>query len=111
MPPRIFISYSHEEEDLAISVKDWIRKTISKPLDFFMSTDISPGKVWMETIRNELQICDAAILILSPRSVGRKWIHFEAGAAFVRQVPIIPVCCNGLQKSELTLPLSYSRPL
>jgi len=49
------------------------------------------------------------IVLASPDSVERKWINFEAGAAHVRGIPIIPLCHSGLTPAQLPVPLSESK--
>jgi hypothetical protein len=51
------------------------------------------------------------VVLASPDSVKRKWINFEAGAAHVRGVPIIPLCHSGLVPAQLPVPLSESEGL
>lgn len=108
--PLVFVSYIHEDEEFVIQLRDWIRDALLEGLVFFVAGDrgsIPLGSEWPEKISTALRRCSVAILILSPQSVDRKWIYFEAGAAFARKVPVIPVCCNGLEKSDLTPPLSF----
>jgi hypothetical protein len=108
--PLAFISYIHEDEDFVIQLRDWIRDALLDGLDFFIAGDLGSiplGSEWPEKISSALRRCSVSILILSPQSIDRKWLYFEAGAAFARKVQVIPVCCNGLNKSDLTPPLSF----
>jgi hypothetical protein len=112
--PLTFISYIHEDEHFAICLRDWIREALLEGLNFFVAGDrgsIPLGSEWPRKISNALRGCAVAILILSPQSIDRKWIYFEAGAAFARKIPVIPVCCSGLVKTDLTPPLSLLYPL
>jgi hypothetical protein len=65
----------------------------------FMSADtwqIYSGELWLERVVAELKMAKETILMLSPVSVGRPWVNFEAGGAFFTDKRIIPVCFGGL---------------
>jgi TIR domain len=53
-------------------------------------------------------LADARVLIVlcSRASVGKPWINFEVGAAWIINKPIIPLCHSGLSPAELPMPLS-----
>jgi hypothetical protein len=50
-------------------------------------------------------------VLASADSIERKWINFEAGAAHVRGIPILPLCHSGLTPAQLPVPLSESKGL
>ena len=60
----------------------------------------------MDRIRSELQDAKVVILILSPRSVKRPWVNFEAGGAWIKGAKIIPACFGRLTKGNLPKPYS-----
>jgi len=37
--------------------------------------------------------------------VEKPWVNFEAGAGWVRDIPVIPLCHSGIQPSNLPMPL------
>jgi hypothetical protein len=43
--------------------------------------------------------------------VGRRWVNFEAGAAWLADKPIIPVCYGNLSKDALPHPYSAIQAL
>ena len=49
--------------------------------------------------------------LLSPRAVQRSWVYFEFGAAWIRNIPAIPVCHSGLPRDKLPIPLSIFQAL
>ena len=51
------------------------------------------------------------IVLCSPSSVARPWINFEAGAAWMRGIPLIPICHGGLAPRNLPVPLSLRQGL
>lgn len=53
-----------------------------------------------------LNLASVHVILCSPESVARPWIQFEAGAAQIRGIPIIPICHSGLTPAQLPVPLS-----
>src|ERR1017187_3026798 len=75
----------------------------------FLSADqaaIYAGDDWMKRIFDELESTEILVSLLSPTSVERPWINFEAGAAWMNRKVVIPVCIRGLTIG--TLPKPYS---
>jgi len=105
----VFISYIHEEELAALGVQGFVSEVLGESVKPFLSSDTSAiyaGERWMDRIVEELKGARVVIAILSPESVKRPWVNFEAGAAWVKEIAIIPACFNGLTKD--TLPKPYS---
>jgi hypothetical protein len=78
-------------------------------LDIFVSSDrktIEAGQKWLEEIDKALKCAHLQIVLCSKESVGRPWVNFEAGAVWLRGIPVIPVCHSGLRVSDLPVPLS-----
>jgi len=104
----VFISFIHEEEKVATAFQRFLQKKVDKK-KIFLSADqwqIFAGEVWLDRIRQELESTKVVILLLSPRSVKRPWVNFEAGAAWLTKKALIPVCFNGLLKDNLPKPYS-----
>lgn len=98
----IFISHIKEEEDLAIKLKEYLDRDFLGNLTVFLSSeDLKPGVDWFKEIIDNLQKTEMLLLMCSPRSIGRSWLHFEAGATFIREKPVIPICYGGLEISAL----------
>lgn len=107
--PLIFISHITEESELAKMLAAFIKKTYLNMFDVFVSSDgenISSGDRWLESIDNALGSCVIQVSLCSPYSVTRPWINFEAGASWIRRIPVIPICHSGMTKNKLPLPLS-----
>jgi len=105
----IFMSFIHEEETVAKLVNDYIRIIIGLNIDTFMSsneTAIYAGEDWMKRICEELKTAKVLVSMLSPTSVQRPWINFEAGAAWMQNTKVIPVCFGGLTIDGLPKPYS-----
>jgi TIR domain len=105
----VFMSFIHEEESAAKLVHDFIRHIFGPTIDTFISSDknaIYAGEDWMNRIFEELKTTKVLVSMLSPDSVKRPWINFEAGAATALQAKVIPVCIGGLTINQLPKPYS-----
>lgn len=105
----VFISHITEEKEIAIAFKELIESSFLGMIDVFVSSDegsIQMGQKWLEQISNGLQTCVIEIVLCSPKSILRPWINFEAGAGWVRDIPVIPLCHSGIEPSKLPMPLN-----
>lgn len=107
---QIFISFIHEELRVAEAVQRFIGKKLGDGVRPFLSSDqwsIRAGEMWMDRIVEELKSARVVISMLSPVSVRRPWVNFEAGAAWMMEgTKLIPVCFGGLTKESLPKPYS-----
>jgi hypothetical protein len=106
---QVFMSFIHEEEKYASALQFLIMRILGGEGIPFMSSDkfhIYAGERWIEQIMKELAGTKVVLLMLSPTSVQRPWVNFEAGAAWTRAIIIIPVCFRGLKKDDLPKPYS-----
>lgn len=106
---KVFISFIHEEVEYAKLVHVFIREVLGEGSESFLASDpfqIPAGEMWLEKIKAELEQAKVMVLMLTRISVERPWVNFEAGAAWILNKKIIPVCFGGLQKG--TLPKPYS---
>jgi hypothetical protein len=115
MPPiTIFLSHVTPEAGLADIVEDHIHRDFIGLARVFASSDqgsVLAGSKWLDEVTSALKEEDLHVVLASPDSVERKWINFEAGAAHVRGVPIIPLCHSGLTPAQLPVPMSESEGL
>ncbi len=106
--PKIFVSHIADESKLAEIFKRYLAKDFIGILEIFVSSDessITAGTNWLNTIDKVLKAAKLEIVLCSPASVGRPWINFEAGAGWIRAIPIVPVCHSGLKPNDLPMPL------
>lgn len=78
-------------------------------VDVFESSDrlsIPAGAKWLTEVMEGLQRADLHLILCSQDATSRPWIQFEAGAAHLRGIPIIPLCHGGLTCAQLPVPLS-----
>ena len=53
-----------------------------------------------------LKCADFHLILCSQDATSRPWIQFEAGAAHLRGIPIVPLCHGGITCAQLPVPLS-----
>lgn len=105
----VFISFIHEEERVATAARDLLRDKLGAEHNIFLSADtwqVRAGEVWLERIREELERARVLVFLLSPNSISRPWVNFEAGAAWLARKRIVPVCFGGLDRGNLPRPYS-----
>ncbi len=105
----VFISHVADEGLLALVLKECIQKTTKNKIKVFVSSDIqniAAGDVWLENLEKALSSAKVLIVLCSPYSVTRPWVNFEIGSAWIKHIPIIPICHSGLELDQLPVPLS-----
>lgn len=106
----VFLSHINEEAQLAAHLKHEVEEAFIGTIEVFVSSDpesISPGRRWMDSISKGLKDCAASFLLCSPASVQRPWIWFEAGAGWIRDIDVVPLCHSGMTPDRLPVPLSF----
>lgn len=106
--PIVFISHITEEKEVALALKKVVETAFIGMMDVFVSSDpksIHLGQEWLQKIKFALMNCAVEIIIASPASVKRQWINFEAGAGWIRNAPVIPLCHSGMIPDKLPTPL------
>jgi hypothetical protein len=107
--PLVFISHITTEKEIAVAFKELIEQAFLGMIEVFVSSDpnsIAMGGRWLDNITYGLKNCIIEIVVASPTSVTRPWINFEAGAGWVRDISVIPLCHSGMTPSALPAPLS-----
>lgn len=105
----IFISFIHEENKIAEAVQAFLHEKVEIQSDVFLASDmwaIYAGEDWLKRIKEELASAKVVLLMVSKESVSRPWVNFEAGAAWLADKIIIPVCFGGLRMEGLPKPYS-----
>lgn len=106
---KIFISHTSSEDELAALLKQRLLDDFNHALDIFVSSDqatIIAGERWLDKVSAALQEAQLVLILCSSESIRRPWVNFEAGAGWIRKIPILPVCHSGLAPADLPLPLS-----
>lgn len=107
--PKVFISHITEERQLAEIIKTQISKDFLGMLDVFVSSDqvsIAVGSKWLTEIDEALKSAQIELILCSHDSVKRPWVNFEAGAGWVKGIPVVPVCHTGMRPVDLPIPLN-----
>jgi TIR domain len=107
--PKVFISHITEERQLAEVIKAQISKDFLGMLDVFVSSDqvsIAVGSKWLIEIDEALKSAQIELILCSHDSVKRPWVNFEAGAGWVKGIPVVPVCHTGMRPVDLPIPLN-----
>ena len=106
---QVFISFVHEDEQVALAVQSLIKRELQLGDEVFLSSDKSQmfaGDIWLEKIKGSLVEAKVVVLLMSKRSVSRPWVNFEAGAAWLTNKKIIPCCFGHIDKEHLPHPYS-----
>lgn len=105
----IFISHVSEEAEVAALIRRLLEDDFLGMVKFFTSSDIGSigaGKEWLTAIQDAMGRADIVLVLCSRSSVQKPWVQFEVGAAWMKGVPIVPVCHSGLLVTDLQMPLS-----
>jgi hypothetical protein len=103
----IFISHISEEQALALILKRYLTSDFGESVSVFVSSDlesITAGDEWLRSIETALANASFELILSSRVSITRPWVNFEVGAAWLKHIPIVPVCHSGLQVSDLPVP-------
>ena len=92
-PFRIFISYSHEDGDLACHAAAVLQEVGSVPL---WDANIRPGTAFTEEIKRLIHHAHIFMPLLTENSAGRPWVHQETGYATALNIPILPVAVGSI---------------
>src|SRR5215831_5869397 len=106
---RIFVSHISEEAEIAALLRDMIERDFLGLVDLFASSasdGIAAGQRWLDSIEKALKGASIGLILCSKSSVQRPWVQFELGAAWMRRIPLIPVCHSGMTVNDLQMPLS-----
>lgn len=95
--PLIFISHDSRDAQIARAFCDLIEKSSLGILETFCSSDrtgrgIEYGSQWFTTILDRLSSASEVVCLLTPLSMNRPWILYEAGVASgKRDTPVLGV--------------------
>lgn len=113
----VFVSHAHEDAPFASAIKAWLEENINITYDFidvFVSSDkasVQFGEVWFDKLRENLKHASICICLVTPHSIERRWLYFESGAAFFKDVPVVPICLGGVCVKDLQPPFYFSNAL
>jgi len=107
--PIVFLSHSSLDKEPLAALKEILDKRAAGFLNFFLSSDgesIKFGRNWVVSVSDALSQAKLMFVFLSPQSADSKWIHFEAGCAYAKDIRVVPVCLPGIDLNRITPPLN-----
>lgn len=114
MPTQVFISHVTEDAAVAARLKRKMTEDFLGQLTVFLSSDtesIAAGEEWLSSVSEALRNSSIFVVLCSPIAIARPWVNFEAGAAWMRDIPLVPACFGGLRPRDLPMPLSARQGL
>jgi hypothetical protein len=106
----VFISHIGEERPIALRIQRLLGEALAGSVPVFVSSDyksILSGEPWYAAILSGLRRSQAIISLLSPSSIDRRWINFEAGIGMGQESKVMPVVWRGLRKGDVEMPLGH----
>src|SRR4051812_5756576 len=82
----IFISHTHTDQAVADAFRDAVQMLFSDAVAVHYSTNkeleggIKPGEDWFHWIGQQVHGAKVALILLTPASVQKPWVLWEAGA-------------------------------
>jgi hypothetical protein len=102
----VFLSHIQEEAQVASVLKQWIESSLDRDvLASGEAPDIRLDEQRRAEFERALGAAQVVLLLCSPGSVGRPWIHFQSACAWLKRVPVMAVCHAGCAPAELPPPL------
>lgn len=92
-PFRIFLSYSHEDSDLANIAADVLTAMGLIPL---WDKQIRPGTAFTEAIKSLIHHAHIFMPLITESSSKRPWVHQETGFAMALNIPVLPVAIDSV---------------
>jgi hypothetical protein len=81
---RVFLSYSHEDEDIVEAVATWLRR---KDLDIWIAKwSLTPGDSLIAKVGEGIESSDRLVVFLSPASVASKWVQTEVANGLIMEL-------------------------
>ena len=108
---QVFLSHLNVEAKFADTLKAHLSRDFIGLVDLFVSSDatsIPVGTHWLDQVIEAIKTASLHVVLCSEQSVRRPWINYEAGAAQLQGVPLLPLCHSGVTPEKLPVPLSLS---
>jgi hypothetical protein len=108
MPFRIFLSHAAANEDLARALAEALEQS-GEGVEVFVSSrpgDIGAHAAWLSAVEDALAQADAFLILLTPESIGRPWIAFEAGVAWSSNKIWVLARVSALAADDIPSPLN-----
>lgn len=113
MPHKLFLSHDSRDRERAKAIAQAIQRLTLKQISVWHSSDdgpsggLRPGQVWLDEIRRQISESRALVVLLTPQSLNRPWLLFEAGfGASQESCAVIPVCVGIDSVTDVPFPLA-----
>ncbi len=109
----LYIVHAADDKALAQFVKSQVEATVPALRIFLASKpgQIPTGSDWLAEIQGKLTDSTEYLLLLTPRSITRHWVWYEAGAAWMTGRSRYPVAAGGLARQDIPFPLGAAQTL
>ena len=109
--PRVFISHSSKDRELAGSLVDLLRSALNLPADSIRCTSVDGhklggGQETDRTLRAEIRDCEVFLGLISAISIESAYVLFELGARWGAERHLLPLLAPGADTGLLRGPLS-----
>ncbi len=105
--PQVFVSYSHQDEDLMWQVHDTLT---AEGFDLWTDAHLEPGTPsWKQEIEEALERAGAMVVILSPDAKKSKWVKEEINYADTQNKPIFCVFARGNESNAIPFGLTAAQ--
>jgi hypothetical protein len=105
--PRIFISHSTKEADAETAADTLRERLCGEGFSVFLDrVDLHPGVEWEDKVRDALDVCRGAVVVLSPAALESAWVRTEASvltqrARRAREFTFVPLLMPGVDAAAL----------
>ena len=106
---QVFCSHVNTESLVADFLHERITQDFLGLVEVFNSSNTFntlAGQAWLDQLTEGLKKSDLHLVLCSAQAITRSWINFEAGAARVRGIPIVPLCYRSLTPAQLPIPFA-----
>jgi hypothetical protein len=104
---KLFISWSGPtSQSIANELRGWFPLILPSVRPFITTTDVEKGAQWQGTIRQELELSNYGLVILTQDNLASQWLAFEAGALAKHLEGRVATILFGVQHSDVKPPLS-----
>ncbi|MHC4970539.1 MAG: TIR domain-containing protein [Planctomycetota bacterium] len=102
----VLVSHINEETLVASVLGQWIESSLDRDVQVSGEAEnIQLDKQRLAEVERVLSAAQVVLLLCSEHSIGRPWINFESGCAWLKRVPVIAVCHDGCFPGDLPPPL------
>jgi hypothetical protein len=109
----VYIIHAATDAKIAALIKSELERLLPERKVFVASRpgDIPTGAEWLTEIQTNLRQAKVFVILLTPRSVARPWVWYEAGVAWHSDQRRLPVVVGELDLGNIPYPLGASQAL